>query len=437
MPRTMQRRLAFFGALSLLGAGLGLSRCHRPASEALSAAEAVTSGDAPEALKAAPAQDAPKELSRDEAVSGLDVLHVTLDDDGARAPAAKGRTAKLTLDPRLQKTAQSLMQSDKLPEAAIVMVDVKTGAVLVYASHVESGPARDLCAEAKAPSASVFKVVTASALVEHAGLGAETRQCYAGGGDQRVTQGDLDEDPLRDKWCPSLATAMGKSTNTVFARLASKHLEAHTLRATAGALGYGDPVPFDLPNEASAITLPEDKLGFARTAAGFWNTTLSPLEAVMLSAAVAHEGEPMRPFLVSEVTDERGETVFRAPDPAPLRRALKRETALALTTMMEHTVSEGTSYRAFHDPRGKAFLPGETVAGKTGTLNDPDGVRFYSWFTGFAPSHARADEAQVAVAVLVVNHAKWRVKANVIAREMLRAYKGQSESEGAVASRAK
>ena len=60
--------------------------------------------------------------------------------------------------------------------------------------------------------------------------------------------------------------------------------------------------------------------------------------------------------------------------------------------MMEHTVSEGTSWRAFHDPHGAAFLPGIEVAGKTGTLTDGEAHRYYTWFTGFAPAHPDADQ---------------------------------------------
>ncbi|HEX7602661.1 MAG TPA: penicillin-binding transpeptidase domain-containing protein, partial [Polyangiaceae bacterium] len=109
--------------------------------------------------------------------------------------------------------------------------------------------------------------------------------------------------------------------------------------------------------------------------------------------------------------------------PTALRRAVPSATAAAVTTMMEHTVSEGTSFRAFHGPKGAAFLPaGLVVAGKTGTLNDPDGQHYYTWFTGFAPSHPKPGEKQIAIAVLVVNGPKWHVKANVVARGMLRAY---------------
>jgi cell division protein FtsI/penicillin-binding protein 2 len=100
--------------------------------------------------------------------------------------------------------------------------------------------------------------------------------------------------------------------------------------------------------------------------------------------------------------------------------------------MMEKTVSEGTSYKAFHDGKGGAFLPGVQVAGKTGTLTEAETQRYYTWFTGFAPAHKDATSPlrQVAVAALVVNGPAWQVKANVIARDVLRAYFAEQGVQG-------
>jgi penicillin-binding protein A len=110
--------------------------------------------------------------------------------------------------------------------------------------------------------------------------------------------------------------------------------------------------------------------------------------------------------------------------------AIGKDTALQLETMMEHTVTEGTSYKAFHDPKGGVFLPGIQVAGKTGTLTEAETQRYYTWFTGFAPAHRDPGMRQVAVAVLVVNGPSWQVKANVLARDVLRAYFAEQGVQG-------
>ncbi|MGH7272143.1 MAG: penicillin-binding transpeptidase domain-containing protein, partial [Polyangiaceae bacterium] len=210
--------------------------------------------------------------------------------------------------------------------------------------------------------------------------------------------------------------------NTVFARLASKHLSPAEVDSMARRFGYGQGVPFDVPVEESSLHVPSEPLEFARTAAGFWNTTLSPLEAVEISAVVASGGESVRPEIVDKVVSPEDAVLWSAPDAPPHHRVVARETADDLATMMDHTISEGTCRRAFHDPRGRPFLPGIEVAGKTGTLTGAENHRYYTWFTGFAPVRPVDGVAQVAVAVLVVNGPAWEVKANVVARDVLRSY---------------
>lgn len=349
-------------------------------------------------------------------LTGIEVDKISLRDDEATAPAPFGRVAHLSIDPTLQRAAQKILREYAFPEAAVVVLDTAGGRVLVWASHVEKGPARDLCVEATAPAASVFKIVTGSALVETAGLTPDSRQCYAGG-ESRITASDLLDDPKRDRWCATLGEAMGRSLNTVFARLALKNLTPLDLAGMAGAFGFGETVPFDVPVAANALHIPEDKLGFARTAAGFWNSTMSPLEAATIASTVANHGETLRPVIVESVADASG-TLYQAPKRIVLRRAIHPETAAAVTSMMENTISGGTSYKAFHDEAGRAFLPNIGIAGKTGTLTRAETEQFYTWFVGFAPSRA----PEVAVAVLVVNAANWRAKANVVARDVLRAY---------------
>ena len=101
------------------------------------------------------------------------------------------------------------MKQHKLPEATIVMMDPDTGAIFDASRIGERS--RDLAVEATAPSASVFKLVTATALVEKEGATPDTRECFARSAEQRVLAQDLVVDPLRDKWCMTLATAMGKA----------------------------------------------------------------------------------------------------------------------------------------------------------------------------------------------------------------------------------
>jgi cell division protein FtsI/penicillin-binding protein 2 len=220
--------------------------------------------------------------------------------------------------------------------------------------------------------------------------------------------------------------AMGRSINVVFARLAQKHLTPEDLTEMGGALGFGAPVPFVVKNEASSIDIPADPLEFARSAAGFWHTSLSPLAGAVLAQTVANQGVALKPRIVSKVYQGE-ELLWEAEDePVVLRRALRADTAKELTTMMIQPVASGSGYKTFHDKKGRAFLPGMQIAGKTGTLTRHKENRHYTWFVGFAP----AKNPEVAVAAMVVNTPVWRVKGPDLARDVLRAYFAGTNRKG-------
>lgn len=367
----------------------------------------------------------PKPFLPPSALSGLDLKSIAIDDTGAIASAAAGRVAKLTLDPSLQLATAKLLAKHKIPQAAVVAIEPSTGKVLAYAS--QGGDGKDLAAEAFAPSASVFKIVTGSALVQVAGVPIDTKLCY-NGGEQKIVASDLKDDPKHDVYCATMSQAMGRSINVIFAKLATRKLTAPDLNAVAAQFGYGTAIPFDVPVAPSKIDLPTETLEFARAAAGFWHTTLSPLHGALIASTIANGGTMMRPFIVSEI-DDGSNVVFKAAAPTVLRKVIEPQTASDVGKMMLETVSQGTSYKAFHDKSGKSFLPGIDVAGKTGTLNQTQPLKLFTWFVGFAP----AKNPTIAVSVLVVNDPVWKVKANVIGREVLQAYFVEQGAQGVVA----
>ena len=348
---------------------------------------------------------------------GLDLMRMQLRPERVLAPLAEGKIAELTLDPGIQRAAMAQMSRVRVPEGGVVLMEVATGRLLAYASFVGEGEPYDVNTRADAPAASVFKVVTGATLVERAGLNQWTEQCYRGGL-HRISADELRDDPARDKWCATMGIAMGRSLNVVFARLAQKHLTPEDLTAMGGALGFGAPVPFDVPNEAPKIDIPQEPVEFARAAAGFFHTTLSPLAAVSLAQTVASGGVTLRPRIVASVRKDNETQWQDSGTPIVLRRALRPETAAELQSMMLQTVSGGSAQKSFVDRSGRPFLPKIEVAGKTGTLERPDNDRLYTWFVGFAP----ADRPEVAVSALVVNNPTWHIKAPELARNVLRSY---------------
>ena len=130
---------------------------------------------------------------------------------------------------------------------------------------------------------------------------------------------------------------------------------------------------------------------------------------------MANRGVVPRPRIVDSVIDARGRTTYQSAHET-IGRAVSADTADSLAAMMRRTVTRGTARQYFFDRRGNAFLPNISAAGKTGTLNGSDPYRGYTWFVGFAP----VEDPQIAVAALVINEPRWRIKGAFVARETMR-----------------
>jgi len=351
--------------------------------------------------------------------------HVRLDSmvrkgDVFTARMEGGAEAELTLDPRLQDTAEEVFQTFQLPYAAAAVISIPDGRVLALAGRSAVSPelgAEELALHAWAPAASVFKVVSATALVSEGGLTGGSRTCYHGGVSS-ILPDNLVDIPRIDRSCASLAYGLGKSQNAIIAKLATRHLTPDQLERTAHAFGFGEGIPFDAPLEASHVEVPSgDRLEFARTAAGFWHSTLSPLHGALLAAAVANRGEMPSPRLIERAFGSEGQPV--ALPAGHGRTVMTPAVAHEVGQMMELTTRMGTAKTAFHDRKGHPLLA-VSVAGKTGTLSaqTDKGYLGYSWFVGYAP----ADHPKIAFAVVIGNHASWRIKATYVGRRLVEEY---------------
>lgn len=346
---------------------------------------------------------------------GLD-LGQLVEREGRLVQEVEGRTIVTTLDPDLQRAALELLRRYQVPAGAAVAINSRTGEVLALAEHSERDPGHHVALDADAPAASVFKVVTAAALLEAAGLSPDLEVCYHGGAGG-VTATLLEPNPRLDTRCADLSLALGRSINVIFARMADQHLTPEQLSTYAHGFGFNRSIPFELPLGESRAEVPADRLERARMAAGFWHSNLSPLGAAMLAQAVAQGGALLRPYMVDEVRGPDGELLHDG-RPEFLDRACSPETARALARMMVLTTSVGTARSSFRDRQGRQVIPGVEVAGKTGTLHRRSPFRAYDWFIGFAP----ADDPEIAVAGLVINDPEWRIKGHYVGRELLRHY---------------
>jgi peptidoglycan glycosyltransferase len=187
-----------------------------------------------------------------------------------------------------------------------------------------------------------------------------------------------------------LFTALRISCDTTFAIIGLKiHDE---IRNMAEAMGFNEPLPFDVGTEASTFPdVPDESAPFrAYAAIGQGDANATPLQMALVAGTIANGGEVPRPRLVREIIDSTG-GIARSFKPEVMATAMSPGTAQQVTDMMVAVVESGTGVAA--------QIPGLTVAGKTGTAQTVEGENPHAWFIAFAP----AENPQIAVAVIVEN----------------------------------
>ena len=344
--------------------------------------------------------------------------------DGTASVVVDGAARALAVEPALQRKLQDLIDVSRPQRGAVVFADIASGRVLALAEHDEIDPTHASAGlRPLAHAASVFKLVTMSALVRH-GVDLDDVVCSSGG-QTRIYPRDLVDAPWRQTRCVRVEDAVPWSQNVTMAKLAGRHLSPALLADEAERFGLvvpdGDsdsppePPPTTSLGLASFASIPADDLqGFAVAAAGFGEVRLSGLDAVRLARTFATgDDAPLQLF-----ADD-------APGFTP-RRVLEDRPRRLLQSMMLATTTRGTATRALHghvkiprELRGEPWEVDVAIAGKTGSLTDRVAGQDISWIMGFFP----AQDPQVAFAVVVINDEwLWYTRALEVARASIASY---------------
>ena len=334
-----------------------------------------------------------------------------------RGTEVVGDSIALTVDSNLQKIATNLLGENK---GAVVVVEIKTGRVRAMVSKPnydpqtiagdwetlrqdESSPILNRATQGLYPPGSTFKIVTAVAAMRH--LPDWQSFTYTCTGEEVFPDKVIHCFDGKAHGEVDLSGAFAQSCNCYFAKLAEK-MGPEALAETAQSLGFGQEMNFDLPSSTSSVALSgtSSTSELVETAIGQGKTLATPLFMASLTAAVANDGQWMKPYLLDHVENETGETI-KTVLPQSLGQIFSQEEAQALTEMMIGVVETGTGRDADSD-----YFQ---VAGKTGTAEN-EGELDHLWFVGFAP----AEEPQYAVAVITEN-AQGGTRPTVIARKML------------------
>lgn len=361
---------------------------------------------------------------------------------GAERYDPKDLRLSLSLD--LQKAAVAALGKNR---GAVVMIDPRNGEVLALAStptydasaiadpRTAAATFDGLRTDAEMPllpratlgryvPGSIFKIVTAIAGL---GSGAITPSTTYRRQPRAEKDGLLVEGfRIKDGHHPStgstrldLIGATEVSCNIWYA-LAGLDTGGEALVAYADRMGFGSPLPFDLPTAISQVTngggsAPGgfvDDVELANASYGQAETFVTPLQMALVAATVANHGDLMRPRLVTEISSDQ--SGIRTIGPASMGRILPAADAAAVSDAMVQAV-EGPLGRQF---TSGAKVPGVITAGKSGTAELGGSGEPHSWFIGFAP----ADHPTVAIAVLVEQGGRGGEVAAPIAGDLMALY---------------
>ncbi|MCA2961802.1 MAG: hypothetical protein IOD12_16250 [Silvanigrellales bacterium] len=343
-------------------------------------------------------------------------------------------TLRLTLNPELQASLKGILQRQRNIAGAMVLIESNTGRLLAMAERrgEEGNPlnpsgGEPIVTSARAPAASLMKIVTATAAIEKVSLRPDEEIFFSGGCGHLRGQNWL-RDSARDRQHLTFARAFGVSCNTAFARIALYHTGLSTLRRFAAGYMFNKPIPSDVRIETSAALMPQleaaTALEVGEAGAGFGASKLSPIHAAMIAAAAGNEGTLMAPYLVDAAFDASGRQVYSGA-PRKLERLFSAQTAASLQILMRETILTGTSRKYFRrkGTRKDRF----EIGGKTGTLSDPEErSTLYTWFNGLAPLESSEN---VAIGALVASPKNWVVRASEIAQQGLSDYLRLSRTE--------
>lgn len=192
----------------------------------------------------------------------------------------------------------------------------------------------------------------------------------------------------------TLTQGLENSCNPFFITLGQK-LGVHNYYKYFNGFGFTEKTGIDVPGEASPQYYEEDEYGIVElSSASFGQTnSLTPIQVCTGLCAIANGGKLLTPYVVSEITDENGNTVSKTQTNV-VRQVISEETSKEVCQMMQSVVDNGTGKNA--------YVAGYRVGGKTGTstkLGESKPGEKDKYIVSFA-AIAPADDPQIAMLII-------------------------------------
>lgn len=321
-------------------------------------------------------------------------------------PPRDGNNLYLTIDEVIQhiaeREAEKALNENSAQNVSIIIMQPKTGEILALVNKPAFDPNdyqkydqslwKNVAVSDSFEPGSTFKIVTTAAALEekvsnensrfycpgYIKIPGSTIQCWKHGGHGSQT----------------FAEVVQNSCNVGFVQL-GLDLGQEKFYQYVKKFGFGQRTDLDLIGEVAGIVIPESRLksvDLARIAFG-QSISVTPVQLVSAVAAVANNGQLLKPHLVQKITDHQGQTIKEI-QPELVRQVISKDVANRTLDLLEQVVSKGTGKNA--------QVPGYLIGGKTGTAQKVidgryvDG-KYIASFIGIAP----VDNPQIVVLIVI------------------------------------
>lgn len=360
-----------------------------------------------------------------------------------------GNNLTLTIDYKIQKAAETAIDEQltylqtksefrNAKAAAAIVMNPKTGEILAMVSrptfnpNLFSGgisskdwkllnenpnnPMDNKAISGEYPPGSTFKLVTGAAALE---LGKVTpeEKILDTGKHWIIAKGNAEGEALG--WI-NFKEALTKSDNVYFYEMGNR-LGIDNLEKYARMFGLGAVTGIKLQGESEGLVANQkykekvygEEWYLSETfdaAIGQGFQLVTPLQVAVLMSEIANGGHRYRPYLVSKISSDKGETIKTfAPEEVGSIQLSNKTLGLIRESLRDVALEGGTAAQAFHD------FP-VSIAGKTGTAENSHGSD-HGWFIAYGPY----EDPSVVVVVIVEQGGFGAGSAAPIARKILEA----------------
>jgi cell division protein FtsI/penicillin-binding protein 2 len=314
--------------------------------------------------------------------------------EARRIEPEDGRSLVLWLDRVIQEIVERRlaegMQRYGAQEGTIIVMDPKSGGILAMANLPSYDPRaystfdkalyKNPAVAASYEPGSTFKTFVMGAGLEERAVTPTTTMDEAGA----VPIGEYNIRTWNNEYHGKITmTQVLQYSSNVGMVFVGQKLGEDKLISYIKDFGFGDLTLVDLEDEATPELRPEREWGpidFATASFG-QGIAVTPLQMVTAAASLANDGKLMKPRVVKEIRDRRGNIIPIAPE--VVKQVLSPASARVLTEMLVFAVDNGEAKWA--KPKGYR------LAGKTGTAQIPvaghyDENKTIASFVGWGPA---------------------------------------------------